>query len=133
MKKLTVMILILAAVLWGCAKEADHQPTGAANVTMTLSQVTSTGARVTIQDDNREPLVYGSWFQLQREKEGVWYEVKTKISNYGFDEMGWLPDDRGALTMDVDWEWLYGKLPAGHYRMLKQAGTQMMGAEFTLE
>ena len=133
MKRLTAFILILAAVLCGCAKESAYQPDGAANVTMTISAVTPTGATVTIQDSNPEPAVYGEWFQIQREKGGAWYEVKTKISNYGFNEIGWLTDDNGQLTMDVDWEWLYGKLPAGHYRILKQAGAEIIGAELTVE
>ena len=130
MKKLTAILLILMALLCGCAKESACQPAGVENVTMSLTDVTPTGVTVIIQDDNREPLVYGEWFVIEREKDGVWYEVKTKISNYGFNEIGWLTDERGGLTMTVDWEWLYGELPAGHYRILKQAGAQVIGAEF---
>ena len=130
MKKLTVFILIMLALLAGCAKESAYQPTGAENVTMTVSDVTSTGAVVTIQDCNPEPFVYGEWYVIEQEKDGLWYEVKTKITDYGFNEIGWLTDDNGQLTMDVNWEWLYGKLPAGHYRILKQAGTQIISAEF---
>ena len=133
MKKLTAILLIFAALLAGCAREADCQPTGAENVTMAVSSVTSAGATVIIQDSNPEPFVYGEWYQIQRQKDGVWYEVKTKISNYGFNEIGWLTDEHGGLTMDVEWEWLYGELPAGHYRILKQVGTQIIGAEFTVE
>ena len=133
MKKLTVIFLILAALLAGCAKESAYIPSGAANVTMTVSNITPTGVTVTIEDANPEPFVYGSWYQVEKEKDGVWYEVKTKLSNYGFDEMGWLTDDQGRLTMTEDWEWLYGKLSAGHYRILKQAGTHMISGEFTIE
>ena len=133
MKKLTAFILIMLVLLTGCARESAYQPTGAANVTMTVSDVTPAGAVVTIQDSNEAPFVYGEWFQIEREKDGIWYEVKTKISNYGFNEIGWLTDENGGLTMDVNWEWLYGKLPAGHYRILKQAGTEIIGAEFTVE
>ena len=133
MKKLTVIILVLIALLTGCAKESAYQPDEAPNVTMTVSDVTPAGAVVTIQDANPEPFIYGSWFQIEQEKDGVWYEVKTKISNYGFDEMGWLTDEHGELTMDTDWEWLYGSLPAGHYRILKQAGTQIISAEFRID
>ena len=68
MKKLTAIILILIALLCGCAKESAYQPIGVPHVTMT-----------------------------------------------------------------VDWEWLYGKLPAGQYRILKQAGTLVIGAEFRVE
>ena len=133
MKKLTVFILIMLALLCGCAQESAYQPTGAENVTMALSDVTPTGAVVTIQDWNPEPFVYGEWYVIEQEKDGLWYEVKTKINDYGFNEIGWLTDDNGQLTMDVNWEWLYGKLPAGHYRILKQAGTEIIGAEFTVE
>ena len=133
MKKLTAFILIMLALLCGCAKESAYQPTGAENVTMTLSDVTTTGAVVTIQDSNEEPYVYGEWYVIEREKDGLWYAVKTRITDYGFNEIGWLTDENGELTMDTDWEWLYGELPAGHYRILKQAGTQMISAEFTVE
>ena len=132
MKKLTILFLILMAILTGCARESAYQPTVAAHVTMTVSDVTPTGAVLTIQDDNPEPFVYGEWFVIEREKDGAWYEVKTKISNYGFNEIGWLTD-HGELTMTVDWEWLYGELPTGHYRILKQAGTEIIGAEFSVE
>ena len=132
MKKLTAIFLVLMVLLTGCARESDYRSIGAENVTMTVSGVTPGGATVTIQDSNKDPFVYGSWFQIEREKDGVWYEVRTKITDYGFDEMGWLTDEQGGLTMTVDWEWLYGELPAGHYRILKQAGTQVIGAEFSI-
>ena len=133
MKKLTFVFLILMAILTGCARESTYQPTGVADVTMTVSDVTSTGAVVTIQDDNPEPFVYGEWFVIEQEKDGVWYEVKTKITDYGFNEIGWLTDEQGELIMTVDWEWLYGELSAGHYRILKQAGTELISAEFFVE
>lgn len=132
MKKLTAIILIMMALLAGCAREAAYQPTGAENVDMAVSDITPAGATVTIQDSNPAPFVYGEWYQIQREKDGTWYEVKTKITDYGFNEIGWLTDENGKLTMEVDWAWLYGELPAGHYRILKQAGTQLIGAEFTV-
>ena len=132
MKKLTVFILIMLALLCGCAQESAYQPTGAANVTMTVSGVTPTGAVVTIQDCNPEPFVYGEWYVIEQEKDGLWYEVKTKINDYGFNEIGWLTDN-GELTMTVDWDWLYGELPEGHYRILKQAGAEVISAEFTVE
>ena len=133
MKKLTICIFVLAALLWGCAKESILQPTDTTNVTMTVSDVTPIGVTVAIQDSNPEPFVYGTWYRIEQEKGGIWYEVKTKITNYGFDEIGWLTDDQGMLTMTVDWEWLYGKLAAGHYRILKEAGGGIISAEFDVE
>ena len=133
MKKLTAILLVFAALLAGCAKESIYQPAGAENVTMTISDVTPTGAVVTIRDGNPAPFVYGEWYAIEEQKDGIWYEVKTKLTNYGFNEIGWLTDENGVLTMDMDWEWLYGELNEGHYRILKQAGTQVISAEFTVE
>ena len=133
MKKLAAIFLIFAVLMAGCAKESAYQPTGAANATMAVSDVTPTGITVTIQDANPEPFVYGEWYVIEQQKDGSWYEVKAKITDYGFNEIGWLTDERGELTMTVEWEWLYGDLPAGHYRILKQAGTQIISAEFTVE
>ena len=132
MKKLTVFILIMLALLCGCAQESAYQPTGAANVTMTVSDVTPSGAVVTIRDCNSEPFVYGEWYVIEQQKDGLWYEVKTKINDYGFNEIGWLTDDRGELTMDVDWEWLYGVLPSGTYRIFKEVNSRQIFVEFTI-
>ena len=129
---LLCVVLAVMVLMTGCVRESAYQTTGTPNVSMVISNVMPSGATVTIHDSNPEPFVYGSWYQIEQEKDGIWYEVKTKIKDYGFDEMGWLTDDQGALTMTVDWEWLYGKLPQGHYRILKQAGTQMISAEFTV-
>ena len=133
MKKLTAIVLTLVALLAGCAKESAYQPEGVPNVTMTVSDITATGATLTIQDSNEDPFVYGEWYVIEQEKAGAWYEVKTKITNYGFNEIGWLTDENDELVMDVNWEWLYGKLSAGHYRILKQAGPQIVSAEFSVE
>ena len=130
MKKLTAVLLVLMALLAGCAKESAYHSIGVPHVTMTLSNVTATGATITIQDSNPEPFVYGEWYQIEQERDGIWYEVKPKMTDYGFNEIGWMTDAHGELTMTVEWEWLYGKLPAGHYRLLKQAGTQVIATEF---
>ena len=69
MKKLTAILLLLMAVLGGCARESAYQPAGVENVTMTVSDVTPAGATVEIRDDNREPFVYGEWFVIEQEKD----------------------------------------------------------------
>ena len=36
------------------------------NVTITISNVTPTGATINIKDTNKEPYVYGEWYKIER-------------------------------------------------------------------
>ena len=133
MKQWTALILIFACAVIlfaGCSEQSTYQPTEVDNVTICIMDVSPTGATVVIQDTNAEPYVYGEWYQIEREKNGGWYPVDPVISNYGFHEIGYLPDDQGKVEFAVNWEWLYGKLPAGNYRLLKQVGSSCISVEF---
>ena len=49
-----------------------------------------------------------------------WYEVPVIIDgNYGFNSIGYelSPGDSGEW--EIDWDWLYGSLEAGQYRIIK--------------
>ena len=133
MKQWTALILAFACAVIlfaGCAEQSTYQPVAVDNVTISIADISATGATVVIQDSNELPYVYGEWYQIEMEKNGQWYPVKTLIRNYGFHEIGYLPDDHGQVEFTVNWEWLYGKLPAGNYRLLKQAGSSYISVEF---
>ena len=133
MKKLLICIAAFAcaAILFaGCEKESAYQATDVANVSISISDVSSKGATVTIKDTNKNPYIYGRWYQVEREKDGQWYAVKPVIDNYGFDDMGYLPDAQGELKFVIDWQWLYGELPSGNYRLLKQVNSQYICISF---
>ena len=53
---------------------------------------------------------------------GVWAQRSLVTNNYGWDDVGVLICYENVLvqrTEDLNWEWLYGKLPAGEYRLCK--------------
>lgn len=135
MKKIFPLILGIAciAILFaGCAKESAYTLTEVENVSISLSDVSPVGATVTIKDTNKEPYIYGLWFSLEKETSGKWQEVKPIIDNFGFDEIGYLPDSNGEVTLTTDWEWLYGQLPSGNYRLLKQVGSEYISVAFSI-
>ena len=70
--------------------------------------------------------------QIEKQKDGNWYDVKTVIKDYGFNEIGYLPNNKGEVEFNVDWEWLYGKLPLGKYRLLKQVNSEYISVEFDI-
>ena len=135
MKKRIVFLLGLS-ILAGCAEQpipsTQIQHTQVENVTIQISDISSSGATLVITDTNPEPYVYGEWFKLQKEVNGQWQDVPPVVDNYGFHEIGYLPNNKGEVTFVINWEWLYGKLPAGTYRIFKEVNRQEIFIEFQI-
>ena len=135
MKKRIVFLFVLS-ILTGCAEQpipsTQIQQTQVENVTIQISDISSSGASLVITDTNPEPYVYGEWFKLQKEVNGQWQDVPPVVDNYGFHEIGYLPNNKGEVTFVINWEWLYGKLPAGTYRIFKEVNRQEIFIEFEI-
>ena len=63
-----------------------------------------------------------------------WQELKPIIDNYGFDSMGYKVNDDGIIEFEINWEWLYGKLDDGEYRIIKKInGDRYFSVEFLID
>lgn len=111
-------------------KESTYKTTELENVSISISNISLTGATITIKDTNEKPYTYGEWYKLEKEVNGKWYEVKTIVDDYGFNLIAYLPDKNNEINFEIDWEWLYGELSLGSYRILKKAGNQYISVEF---
>lgn len=64
---------------------------------------------------------FGSWYELEQYTEGEWKPVPTVegIGAYAWKDLAyWIPDE-GSEVLEIDWEWLYGSLEEGSYRIHK--------------
>lgn len=113
-------------------KESVYETTEVENVSISISDISLTGATVTIKDTNLEPYVYGEWYKLEKEINGKWYELQTIIKDYGFNSIAYLPDNNDEIKFVMDWEWLYGKLSLGSYRILKEVGNRHISVSFDI-
>lgn len=138
MKKRMAVLLALACtvmLLAACSEKAEEstfQPVEVENVSISVTDVSPTGATVTITDTNEESYVYGQWYKIEREADGKWHDVKTLVEHYGFTEEGILVGESDKLEFQIDWNWLYGGLPAGKYRLLKQVGKEYVAVTFDI-
>ena len=137
MKKLIAILLSLVCILGlvGCSQETTYQSTEIPNVSIRILNVSSSGATIIIKDTNDKPFVYGEWYKIEKESNGKWYEVKTIIDDYGFEDIGYLIEENSKnkeITLNVDWKWLYGELPTGQYRLLKQVDNKYISVEFDI-
>ncbi|WP_261176872.1 immunoglobulin-like domain-containing protein [Anaerobacillus sp. CMMVII] len=91
-------------------------------VTMIVKEgtVSSTGLTVTLENNSDKHCIYGEHFQLEKRIKGQWYQVPVALDgNYGFNDIGYELASSDVREWAVDWEWLYGSLDKGEYRMVK--------------
>ena len=111
-------------------KESTYIPTEVENVSISISDISLTGATVIIKDTNENPYTQGEWYKIEKQIDGKWYEIETLIDNYGFNSIGYLPDENNEVKHIIDWEWLYGELSLGSYRIIKEVGSKYISIEF---
>ena len=114
------------------SKEPAFQETAVENVSIKISDISPGGATVVIKDTNAQPYLYGSWYKIEKKDNGSWVEVDTVIEDFAFDLVGYMLDENGEVKFTIDWKWLYGELPSGNYRLVKQANSQEIFIEFSL-
>ena len=110
---------VTAGAAYEFVRESESDKIG---VMMDLHDITPTGAVVRFyQYDTmfKGELLYGQAFQLLQKVDGEWQPVPTIIEDYGFTEEGYGIPNGGESEMETNWEWLYGELGPGTYRIRK--------------
>lgn len=102
------------------------------NVSATISDISLTGATITIKDTNLTKYTYGEWYVIQKEENGKWYNIPTKVKEYGFNSIGYEADENNEVKFVIDWKWLYGELPQGSYRIIKESHGKYISIPFDI-
>ena len=136
-------ILICGLVLFGITgcnkvtkndlKDSNFISTEVKNVSISISNVSNSGATIKIKDTNTNPYIYGEDYKIQRYENGNWQDIKPIIENYGFNYMGYTVDENKVVTFNINWEWLYGKLTSGKYRIIKYVNKKEISIEFSID
>lgn len=91
---------------------------------LSLKNISRTGATLVFhQYDAKAPtgeLQHGPEFVLEVLKDGNWEEAPIAIDGeYGFNEPAYMIPAGELTEAELPWEWLYGELSAGEYRVKK--------------
>ena len=137
MKKYMYMLTCVAIsfiLLVGCRKEDDSYKisdmelttyetvNNFTDVSMTIKEetVSTTGLTVVFENNSDNRGIYGEFFSLEEKINNKWYQVPVTIDGYyGFNEIGYNLISGENEEFKVDWEWLYGSLNTGEYRIVK--------------
>lgn len=139
MKKAYVLLMttIVFILIAGCAQSVPPAASSGLDewgITLTAQDVTPTGLTLVCTQSGGDPLdeLYtGRAFSLERFKNGEWKPQHTLVAS---DSLVWTLEAlgipyEGSVEWEVGWEFLYGKLPPGIYRIKKAIrGYRGMGA-----
>lgn len=146
MKKRGILSVIIAAMslvlVTGCGQKLGEEFTEEVNtlegaeIVVDESLVASTGITYIINNQSDRDLSYGQDYGLQKEKDGRWYQVEPENPVAVTLELLWLSKGN-TDTHEISWETSYGKLSAGHYRIVKSVSDNENGyyltGEFNIE
>ncbi|MBQ7564029.1 MAG: hypothetical protein IJT16_08570 [Lachnospiraceae bacterium] len=106
-----------AAYIYSSEAESDEIA-----VIMDLSNISGTGATIRFrQYEERKTgeLIYGEGYAISRLENDEWAPVPQIIDNGAFPDIGYTIPVGGEAKIETNWEWLYGRLPKGTYRISK--------------
>ena len=88
-------------------------------VTMQLEKYTSSGGDVEIRNETDKEITFGDWYEIQAEVNGKWFPLPYIIENAAFHQVAYNAPKDETVIHEVEWDVLYGELPKGRYRIIK--------------
>ncbi len=101
----------------------QHTEEGDLPLSVYATNVTNTGLKIRFElaeAPQTGNIQTGDWYEIEKYENDEWKKVETVISNYGFDDIAYLIKENDITEFEVNWEWLYGKLSPGRYRIIKE-------------
>ncbi len=92
-------------------------------LTLSVKDVTPTGLMLVYGQKEGNPTGQVQWgedYHLSVLEEGIWKDVPSIIENAVWLGIGHGFAGDGDVEAPISWEWLYGELPAGTYRLEKE-------------
>ena len=90
-------------------------------VTMEVTECSDTSVTVRIVNNTNKDIQCGEDFclEMQDEETGEWRGADTVIDDAAFDAIAYMIQKDSPYEAVIDFEWLYGKLEPGRYRIVK--------------
>ncbi len=137
MKKILLVVLLMTIVFTGCESSSIGVIGGADGptaiyvaeddkwgITMSAENVTSSGITLKIKQKGGNAggeLSTGTWYELEKFEDNAWVKVSTNpLIDYAWESVAYMIKPGDVTEFEVDWEWLYGEVSPGAYRLAKE-------------
>ncbi len=93
-------------------------------ITLSAKDVTKKGLTILFEQFGGSAtgeLQTGQWFSIEALKDDKWESVPTNpLIDYAWQQIAYGIEKNDITELKVEWEWLYGELPPGHYKLKKE-------------
>ena len=142
-KPSTIIILVIVALLIvsGVLFVADRinsnnremENMADSGVIMTIQNVTPTGLSFVFENPTEKEYIFGVEYSLYVRKNDSWEPVKYATENVGWGLPAQMIAPQDETYVGVDWQLLYGELPAGDYKFQKRISRWHSSGDYILE
>ena len=111
--------LVTTGAVWQYTPESEDTDIG---VSMDLSDITPSGSTIHFYRFTTEKageLSYGEPFVLERKNADKWEAVPRTIEEAAYTDIAYIIPENDTSEIETNWEWLYGSLSPGTYRVRK--------------
>ncbi len=92
-------------------------------LTLYADNVTNKGMTIKFEQFGGNPdgeFGTGAWYKIEKLVEDEWQDAEAKIDNPVWNMIGYIIKRNDITEYEINWEFLYGELPAGSYRLSKE-------------
>ena len=109
------------------------------NVTLSIKEntLTNTGVTLILKNDSNKLLRYDEVYKIEVKQNNEWHKINAELY---FNEPLWEVEQNKSQELELKWEYGYGKLTKGEYRIIKEVYFEnesekkfYISAEFTIE
>ncbi len=131
---LIVVIGMITIGIWTSqANEQKMNQVDGVSIKIKEGTLTNTGATLIITDITDNNYSYGESYRIDKKENGKWREAPKVIEDAFFNEPAYQLDENNQIIRKINWEWIYGKLKPGTYRLVTKASDKKISAEFVIK
>jgi len=121
-KKSTIIVALILSFLLAYYVPELEESSIKEFVTLELKEgsLTKTGAVFIFSNKTNDAFSYGEGFELEYKRDNFWVSLDS-INDLGFSCMLYVLKGNESKEIVVNWEWYYGELESGEYRLVKSA------------
>ena len=140
MKKTILTILICSIMvleLTGCGKSKNELDIGNKSdikisqndVTMTIKEgtLTNKSATLVLTNNSDKNFEYGNPYEIEVKKDGEWHKINVELD---FTMPAFQLSAKESKEIELDWEYGYGRLAEGTYRIKKVINYEYNGGKY---
>ena len=102
------------------ASDSHVNPAGASRIDLTVENASTSGLKLLVTPFGSlrdEKLIIGVPYFLQKNEGNFWESIPPKLEAFGWDSEELEIPANETIEHQINWEWLYGELEQGQYRI----------------